>query len=109
MNKNKERIQSIVNQCNIPDKTFVLSEINGVLFLSLKYVEADVLDGKLVEWETRKWYLEDDATETDIVRTCFLAAQQSAMHQLGEHFTFNNFRVFSPHKALNELINVSEA
>ena len=45
----------------------------------------------------RKWYIENNATETKIIRTAWLAVQQAMMHEVAELFLYDNVRLFDPH------------
>jgi hypothetical protein len=65
--------------------------------LQVTYNEADVDTGKVEQQYSRKWYIADDATESDVVDTAFAAVMRSYDHVVQEHFTYKGQRVFSPH------------
>lgn len=62
--------------------------------------------GPPLEQRARKWYVSSRATRTEVVRTAHKAVLCSLEHRLGEWFTFDGQRPYSPHfdvMALTEL------
>lgn len=45
----------------------------------------------------RKWYISLYSTDSEIIRSAYLAVQQAEMHELSENFTFEGARLFDPH------------
>lgn len=80
--------------------------------LQVTYNEADVDTGKIEQQYGRKWYVADDATESDVVDTAFAAVMRSYDHVVQEHFTYKGRRVFSPHFTIEQrfaMATVNEA
>lgn len=90
-------LQAIVARVRFLDRRFlVLTKGDGFL-VQMAYDEADVDTGEPAEQKTRKWYVSPHATETEVVETCWAMVQRSQLHVAGEHFTYEGFRVYSPH------------
>lgn len=100
----REQLEAIVRGVDLGRALYadwqirVLEKGDGFL-LQLVYNEADVdRPGTVpVPQHARKWYVSAFSTETEIVRTCWKAVLTSLEHRLGEHFTYNGARVYSPH------------
>jgi hypothetical protein len=55
------------------------------------------LDNQLYMQYCREWFISHDATETQLIRTAWLAVQQAMMHEAAELFLYNGIRLFDPH------------
>lgn len=70
------------------------------------FMEKDVMkpkDETLYEQYCRKWYVSKFSTETEVIRTAWLAVQQAVIHEISESFLYNNIRIFDPHTNYVEL------
>lgn len=53
----------------------------------------------LVESQTtREWFLPNNPTVNDVLRTCRKCLLGSMEHRVDEHFLFNGKRVYDPHR-----------
>lgn len=57
----------------------------------------------------RWWYVEDDATETSVVKTAFVACKMILEHELMEAFLYQKVRIFNPHHTVNDLMVAAAA
>jgi len=55
--------------------------------------------GESLAWCGRRWLIETDATEADVVRTAMKALLTVVEHEAREQFTYKGECVFDPHKA----------
>lgn len=105
------RLKTIVNNIEIFDRKFLITRVStdpsAGWFLQVTYDEIDVDTGRVAEQRSRKWLIEPDATETDVVRTVFAAVSRSYAHVIAEHFTYKGKRVFGPHVSIDALIDVA--
>lgn len=62
-------------------------------------------DESLYEQHCRKWYVSKFSTETEVIRTAWLAAQQAELHECAESFLFDGSRIFDPHTNYINLAN----
>lgn len=95
--KTLKEVQQIVKQVQFQDREFVVHALGNGFYLQVQYREADIETGVVEKQYARKWYIEPDATETQIVETAFKACRTSMEHVLKEHFTYQGRRVYSPH------------
>jgi len=51
----------------------------------------------------RKWYISLYSTDSEVIRTAYLAAIQAEMHEINENFLYDGVRLFDPHTDLVEL------
>jgi hypothetical protein len=101
--KTRTEIILILNKIKYdkPSWTWVLKEKGNGFLLQWTFLERDLTDpnpnAEEEEQFGRKWYVSPYMTESEIVRTAFLAIQQAEMHEIAERFTFNGVRIFDPH------------
>lgn len=55
------------------------------------------------EWSGREWILEPDWSDSQIIRTAWLATRAAVEHELFEYFTYNGTPLFDPHTNLPKL------
>jgi hypothetical protein len=95
--------------------TFKLMKKGNGFLLQLVYMEPDTggltppaKGSKPVIQKARKWYVSPYSTDTEIVRTAYKAVMTSLEHRLGEHFRYNNQKVYSPHFSIITLETIAE-
>lgn len=66
------------------------------------YSEMCVVTGQPSMQPTRKWYLPNDSSASDVVRTAHKLLLGSLEHRLGEHFTYRGAKVYNPHVDVTE-------
>lgn len=104
--KGRAKIQEILDGIGIsPDlypegTTFRLLDKGEGFLLQLVYPEADIYSGHVEQQNARKWYISPFATETEIVESAYTAVLRSLRHRLGEAFTYQGRRVYSPHLSI---------
>ena len=69
------------------------------------HVEVDkcVRTGDDYSWNGREWMLREDMTDSEIMRTAFLATRGAVEHELHEMFKIDGQRPFDPHLDLTRL------
>jgi hypothetical protein len=97
--KSFEEIQAILDKVQFRDRTFRLIEKDGCFLLQMRYMEADVEkeNSEPVLQSTRKWYISQYMTASEIVETCWACVCRSQLHVAGEHFQYQGRRVYSQH------------
>jgi len=65
----------------------------------------DSYDNNLYEQHCRKWFISKHSTESEVIRSAYLAAIQAEMHECAEQFQFDNVRLFDPHTSYIDLAN----
>ncbi len=62
-----------------------------------------------VDWQySRKWYLSEHMTESEIVLTAFKAAITAEEHECRENFLYQSRRVMNPHISIQALMSVCD-
>lgn len=104
----EEEIRQILSRINYDKPTWqmrLMPKGDGYLF-QWTFMERDLTNPNAeVEEEQRgrKWYISPYMTDSEIIRTVFLAVQQAEMHEIAERFTYLNKRIFDPHMDYNML------
>lgn len=112
-----EELLAILADIKILDRLFVVTPTGWKAgpdatygwHLQVTYNEADVDTGKIEQQYSRKWYIADDATESDVVDTAFAAVMRSYDHVVQEHFTYKGKRIFSPHFTVEQRLSMATA
>lgn len=99
-------LQRIVNDIKFPPYTFVIIYEGTRAYLQGQYVEADTKTGNDEMQKTRKWLLSPFMTKSEVVQTVFKCALTSMEHRTREHFTYQGYRVYSPHYDVDALIEL---
>jgi hypothetical protein len=97
-----EVLLAILADIKILDRLFIATPTRNGWHLQVTYNEADIDTGKLEQQYSRKWFIADEATESDVVDTAFAAVMRSYDHVVQEHFTYKGKRVFSPHFTIEQ-------
>jgi hypothetical protein len=92
-------VRAIVDAIACEDYHFDV-QLDGAVIVRAFYWEEDVYTGKRAVQGTRRWIIEDDATEDDIVKTVLKLVLTSREHRVREHFTYRGARIFGPHQQL---------
>jgi len=90
---------------------FEIEDRNGVMLMSATYEEQDV-DApypRVKTQRTRKWFISEDATASEIVQTALKCVLTSAEHRVRESFTYGGKRCYGPHFHVNALAAIAES
>jgi hypothetical protein len=98
------QVASAINDIQFASGAFEIEEVPGGFHLWLRGIHEDAYTGEPALQEGRKWFVSQDCTADDVVRTAFKAVVTWAEHEARETFTYKNVRVFSPHVDLDALI-----
>lgn len=102
-----ETLLAILDNIKILDRRFIATPTTHGWHLQVTYNEVDIETGALEQQYSRKWFISDEATETDVVDTAFACVMRSYDHVVQEHFTYKGHRVFSPHFTIQQRINAA--
>lgn len=82
-------------------------ELRGeVLLMSATYFENDINTGIPEKQRTRKWFVSEHATESEIVQTALKCILTSAEHNVREHFSYCGMPVFGPHINVQKVLSL---
>ena len=68
-----------------------------------------VEDRCIKPWTSRKWYLSEHMTESEIVQTALAAAIMAEEHETREAFTYMGKHIFNPHISLAAMLQACES
>lgn len=66
------------------------------------------VSGEPYRWKGRKWMLSYHMTKSELVQTCFLAAETALKHELRERFKWEGQAIFRPHFDVEALWELSK-
>lgn len=70
-------------------------------YIQAQFMAADVGNlGSLELQKSRKWFLSEHMTDSEVVQTVFLCVKTAEEHELRENFLLNGTQVFGPHHDL---------
>lgn len=107
--KTIDEVRQIIEQVEFKDRRFEVGELGDGFYVQVLYEEADVDTGVVETQRARRWFIEPDSSETQIVETVFKACRVSNDHVLKEHFTYQGRRVYSPHFHIQARMTMSDA
>lgn len=73
------------------------------LYLQASYMEDDIYTGKPELQMTRRWFISNEMTKSELVQTTFKCIMTSMEHRVREHFKYRDQLVFGPHFNIDEL------
>jgi len=90
-------IQRVLAKVDYPGYTWKFSIESGRYWLQAVFVEPCTRTGEVKEQFTRKWYLSNEATESEIVQTALKCVLTSLEHEAREKFLYKERPIFGPH------------
>jgi hypothetical protein len=85
---------------------FRLVDDHHHFFLQLEWWETDFVSKQPALQRSRRWLIETDMTESEVVQTAWLAIQTAEIHEARERFTYVGRRVFGPHLDVRAVFRV---
>lgn len=102
---NKDQVLGIVGKCRFENYSFHVDGDENI-FVHASYCESDTVTGVMMRQRTRRWLISDEATPSDVVRTCFKCVLTSMEHRAREWFTYRDAAIFNPHFDADELVEI---
>lgn len=98
-----QAMQELVDLCSFEAYTFDVLTYGKAIYVRGRYLEADIVTGKMEQQHTRKWLLSPYATRSEIVQTVFKCVVTSLEHRAREGFQYKGRRIFGPHYDVDAL------
>ena len=76
------------------------------LFLHIEFDAPCTKTGTIERQYCRKWGLQYEMCDSEVVRTAHLAARQAAEHEVDESFKFEGERIYNPHHGVYYLLDM---
>lgn len=103
-----DTIKAILNQCHFKDWDIVVRLDDSRPYLQVQFDDACAVTGAFERQYCRKWMLSYHMTDSEIVTTAYKAVMAAIEHEVREHFTFQNQRIFNPHFDVYALVQLSK-
>lgn len=88
---------------------FSVESKGPAIYLVTRYLEPDVVTGKMDMQTTRKWMLSEHITRSELVQTALKCVITSMEHRAREKFNYKGQRVFGPHFDVEALVELAES
>lgn len=72
------------------------------------FFQADIYTGAQTRQRTRRWNLQPQMTDSEIITTAFKLCLTSVEHEARENFLYKNARIFGPHFDVNDLADLCQ-
>jgi hypothetical protein len=95
-----DRLQAILRRVSVPGYTFLPEATGGQLLVRIRKEETNQTSGQAETMVGRRWLIEREATEAEVVRTVLKASLTWEEHELRERFRFDDRQIFDPHFAV---------
>lgn len=91
----------------IPGEFVLTRTKEGNLFVQYVAEIRDRNTGQLEMMHSRKEYISTFATDSEIIRTCYLVFKMFVEHEINESFLYKDIPLFNPHTTVDKLIEAS--
>lgn len=105
-----EQIGEIIQNTHYKGWQFEITELNDQQSILVKPVfrsNNHNEKGYMEQVEGRNWYLNCDMSESEIVKTLWLAVKTAEEHEMRKSFTYRGYRIFDPMININDLEEVA--
>lgn len=103
-----QEIRNALDEVSFQNYTFNLGFSGNRTWLQATFMAPDCHTGADALQYTRKWYISNEATKSEIVQTAFKLALTSVEHEAREAFTYRGQRIFGPHMSVDVLAKLCE-
>lgn len=111
----KNKFQEIVNQIQYKNWRFHVMQDDcgycghgGRYWLQIRWYDKDSYTGDIEPQSSRKWFLSEHMTESEVVLTALKAVLTAEEHEAREQFRFNGKRIFNPHPSMVALMQIAD-
>lgn len=103
------RILTILDRVRFRDWRWNVGESGAEHWIQPEFDDIDSEDGAAVVCRGRRWLISEEATDEEIVKTCWLAVEIACRHETMEAFSYLNVKVFHPHTDISALVEAQLA
>lgn len=94
----RENVEAVVARVSFRGWKFVVGNLGDGFYIQPQFF--------LATQTGRKWYVSPHATEEEVVKTCWLAAEIACRHEAMEDFKFDGVSIFHPHTSTDALVEM---
>lgn len=107
----RAQMLKILRALHFPGYTFKLDWLskfsNDQYFLQAEFHAPCADTGKLTLQKSRKWYLSEHMTESELVQTAFKCVLTAIEHEAREQFKYKGQAILGPHFNVNDLVELA--
>lgn len=101
-----DSIRQLISKIECGGYDFIVKEYKGIPFLQIEFDAPCTLSGVMERQYCRKWVLQYEMCDSEVIRTAHLAARQAAEHEIDESFKFENERIYNPHHSVYYVLDM---
>src|SRR5579864_7229094 len=90
-------MQNLFNQLEYKGFNFTVNCMGERPYLQLKWDSACVITGAFYKNTSRKWFLSEHMTKSELVQTAFKACLTAEEHEARENFKYKGEPIYGPH------------
>lgn len=95
-------INTMLAEIDYKQHRFMVDTTDGGFFIRTRCEEEDVRNGEITVQFGRRWFISENASRGDVVRTAFKAIMTWEEHEVREYFLYKGQRIFDPHFDLDD-------
>lgn len=102
-----ERFARLLRDVGFPRFIYCVERDGDRYYLQIRFNAPDPESGETTLWNGRKWFLSEWMTDSEFVRTCFMATMAAVEHETRENFMYRGEPIFGPHISVEALVGVA--
>ncbi len=100
---NIEQFEAVISRIHYRGWFFKIGQDGDRAFLQIRVNGCCNVDGKPMDWSSRKWFLSPHMTPSEVVQTAFKAVLTAEEHEARERFLYLGRSIFDPHYDVDQL------
>lgn len=104
----EDKAIAILNEIVYKDWQFGVAKDGVRYYFQIRFNGPCSVTGIMKEHSSRKWFLSEHMTKSEVVQTVFKAILTAEEHETREHFKYRNKRIFGPHIDVDTLSEVCD-
>jgi len=96
-----DMVNRVISNLEYENYSFTVDVIGeNVITVKVVFDTICTISGEPLRAECRPWIVENESTESEVVRTIYKATEAAVVHELQEKFKYNGKVVYDPHTQL---------
>ncbi len=100
------QLEGILENVSFPGYEWFAIYIDGRLFMYAQFDAKDCKTGMIERQTTRRWYISNEATRSEVVHTALKCVLTSIEHEAREVFRYRGQPIFGPHFDVENLVSL---
>lgn len=99
---------SILTLVTFPGYTWKVRSVGDRFWFQGVFTAPDCRTDEPAEQFTRKWYISQESTRSEVVQTALKCVLTSVEHEARENFRYRGFAIFGPHHDVEQLVQIKQ-